>query len=141
MLAGGVAGACVLVDLGTARAAGEAFTESSAFSLDEPRVASAGYDLVCLGATLAALQHGLFAEGGATTRASLLGSVRAAAAAAAAAAAGARPPASWAAEACLTLGARADAGEGELRALAEEVAAAAAAAGLSAPPLGSVWPS
>ncbi len=141
MLAGGASAACVLVDLGAARAVGEGFTESSGFSLREPLVASARYDLVCLGATLAALQHELYADDG-ETRASLLASVRAAAAAAAAAA-GARPPASHAAEACLALGARAgcaDVSEGELRALAEDVAAAAAAAGLDAPLVGSVWP-
>jgi hypothetical protein len=132
MLAGGASAACVLIDLGTARAVGEEFSESSVYSLNEPRVASAAYDLVCLGATLAALQYGLFADDG-TTRGSLLALVRAATG-------GARPPAALAAEACLALGARAAVGDAELRALAEEVAVAAEAAGLGAPPLRSVWP-
>ena len=72
----GASAACVLIDLGTARAVGDAFSESSIFSLNEPRVASAGYDLVCLGATLAMLQLELFVEEGVTTRATLLEAVR-----------------------------------------------------------------
>ena len=50
-------GACSLIDFGTARKFGDSFSESSDFSLNELRVASVDYDLVCLGATLASVQH------------------------------------------------------------------------------------
>ena len=39
MLSGGASGACVLIDLGTARAVGAAFSEGSLFALSEPRLA------------------------------------------------------------------------------------------------------
>ena len=135
MLTGGASAACVLIDLGTARAAGEIFVESSLFSLNELRCASAGYDLVCLGATLAMLQHEIFVEEGVTTRASLLEAVRLKGDIASS---GARPPASLVAEAALALGAQRDVPPGTLRALANEVAAAAAS--LGSPALDDIWP-
>jgi hypothetical protein len=133
MLSGGASGACVLIDLGTARATGAAFSESSLFALNEPRLASAAYDLICLGATLAMLQLELFVEEGVTTCASLLRAVRRALAGGADA-----PPAARVAEGALTLGARGAVGMEEVRALAEAVADAAAA--LGAPALQDVWP-
>jgi len=134
MLVGGDAEACVLIDFGTARPRGEAFSEGSAFSLAEERTACAGFDLVCLGATLAAVQHEvLIAERG-MTRASLLADVRRLGAVAAAAGAP-RPPASLAAERCLELGARADVSGEEVAALEAEIAAAAAAAAVAEPVL------
>jgi len=133
MLSGGASGACVLIDLGTARAVGAAFSEGSLFALSEPRLASAGYDLVCLGATLAMLQLELFVEEGVTTRASLLHAVRRALAGMADA-----PPAARVAEGALALGARGAVGVEEVRALAEAVAGDAAA--LGAPALQEVWP-
>ena len=126
--------ACVLIDLGTARAVGESFAESSIFSLNEPRVASAGYDLVCLGATLAMLQLELFVEEGETTRALLLAAVQRVAAGAA----GPCAPAALAAEGALALGARAGVGIEDVRALAETIAGSAAA--LGAPALDDIWP-
>jgi hypothetical protein len=136
MLAGGSSAACVLIDLGTARPIGDTFTESSLFSLNEQRVASTSYDLVCLGATLAMLQLEIFVEEGVTTRASLLAAVKQAARAVP----GARPPASLVAEAVLSLAANlnADLGIDALRALAEEVAKDCEA--LGAPSLNDVWP-
>ncbi len=136
MLAGGSSSACVLIDLGTARPIGDTFTESSLFSLKEPRVASTAYDLVCLGATLAMLQLEIFVDEGVTTRASLLAAVKQAAGASS----GARPPASLVAEAVLSLAAHFDADSGidVLRALANEVAKDSEA--LGAPPLVDVWP-
>eukprot|EP00744_Colponema_vietnamica_P007449 GILI01010721.1.p1 GENE.GILI01010721.1~~GILI01010721.1.p1 ORF type:complete len:472 (+),score=53.35 GILI01010721.1:62-1477(+) len=44
-----------LVDFGTARKFGDYFEESSHFNLNQPRCASTGYDLVCLGSTLATI--------------------------------------------------------------------------------------
>ena len=129
----GASAACVLIDLGTARAVGDAFSESSIFSLNEPRVASAGYDLVCLGATLAMLQLELFVEEGVTTRATLLEAVRRVAAAVSP-----RAPAAFVAEGALALGARAGVGIEDVRALAEAVAGSAAA--LGAPALDDIWP-
>ena len=130
----GASAACVLIDLGTARAVGDAFSESSIFSLNEPRVASAGYDLVCLGATLAMLQLELFVEEGVTTRATLLEAVRRVAADAVSP----RAPAAFVAEGALALGARAGVGIEDVRALAEAVAGSAAA--LGAPALDDIWP-
>ena len=130
----GASTACVLIDLGTARAVGDAFSESSLFSLNEPRVASAGYDLVCLGATLAMLQLQLFVEEGVTTRATLLEAVQRIAAETV----GPRAPAALAAEGALALGARAGVGIEEVRALAEAVAGSAAALGV--PALDDIWP-
>jgi hypothetical protein len=130
----GASAACVLIDLGTARALGDAFSESSIFSLNEPRVASAAYDLVCLGATLAMLQLELFVEEGVTTRASLLEAVRRVAADAVSP----RAPAALVAEGALALGARAGVGIEDVRALAEAIASSAAA--LGAPALDDIWP-
>jgi hypothetical protein len=130
----GASAACVLIDLGTARALGDFFSESSIFSLNEPRVASAGYDLVCLGATLAMLQLELFVEEGVTTRASLLEDVRHVAAKAVSP----RAPAALVAEGALALGARAGVGIEDVRALAEAIASSAAA--LGAPALDDIWP-
>jgi serine/threonine protein kinase len=45
----------ILCDFGTARKCGESFLESSAFNLGIERRACVGYDVVCMGATLAAL--------------------------------------------------------------------------------------
>ena len=140
MLAGGSSAACVLIDLGTARAIGGPdafFTESSVYSLNEPRDASTGYDLVCLGATLAELQHEIVITEGTTTRATLLADVREAAAEAVAAT-GTRPPASIVAEEALELAARADVSMDALRALADKVADVAM--GLGAPAVDAVWP-
>ena len=130
----GASAACVLIDLGTARALGDFFSESSIFSLNEPFVASAGYDLVCLGATLAMLQLELFVEEGVTTRASLLEDVRHVAAKAVSP----RAPAALVAEGALALGARAGVGIEDVRALAEAIASSAAA--LGAPALDDIWP-
>lgn len=130
----GASSACVLIDLGTARAVGDAFSESSIFSLNELRVASVRYDLVCLGAMLAMLQLELFVEEGVTTRASLLEAVRRVAADAASP----RTPAAIAAEGALALGARVGAGIEDVRALAEAVAGCAAE--LGAPALADIWP-
>ena len=55
LIGGDSTGVIVLCDLGTARACGESFTESSAFSLNLERTASLRYDVVSLGATLASL--------------------------------------------------------------------------------------
>jgi hypothetical protein len=121
---------CVLIDFGTARRHGEGFPEGSSFALTEERTASVGFDLVCLGATLAAVQHELLIGERGMTRASLLDDVnrerRAAAAGAARGAAAPLPPASLAAQRCLELGARgAGVGGDDLAALVAEVQAAA----------------
>jgi serine/threonine protein kinase len=50
-------GHVVVIDFGTAKPIGGWFTESSPFSLNEDRTASTEYDLVCLGATVASVQH------------------------------------------------------------------------------------
>jgi hypothetical protein len=55
LLAGDGSGLVLLADFGTARAVGDAFTESSAFSLNLERAASLRYDVVSLGATLASV--------------------------------------------------------------------------------------
>jgi hypothetical protein len=117
---------CVLIDFGTARRHGEAFSEGSAFALTEERTASAGFDLVCLGATLAAVQHELLIRERGMTRASLLDDVIRERLAAAAGAAALLPPASLAAQRCLELGARGAGVSGDdLTALVAEVQAAA----------------
>ena len=117
---------CVLIDFGTARRHGEGFSEGSAFALTEERTASAGFDLVCLGATLAAVQHELLIRERGTTRASLLDDVNRERLAASAGAAALLQPASLAAQRCLELGAR---GTGvssdDLTALVAEVQSAA----------------
>jgi hypothetical protein len=138
MLRGSASAACVLIDFGAARERGGTFSESSVFSLNEERTASAGYDLVSLGATLASVQHEVLIDERVTTRTSLLATVRRLGAEAAAV--GARPPACIAAEGCLTLGARPDVAAEEIAALAAAVAAAAAEAGFAEPTLADVWP-
>ena len=55
LLASDGSGLVVLCDLGTARRRGQAFSESSAFSLNLARTASLRYDIVSLGATLASV--------------------------------------------------------------------------------------
>jgi len=55
LLTGDGSGVIVLCDLGTARAHGEAFEESSTFSLNLTRTACLRYDVVSLGATLASV--------------------------------------------------------------------------------------
>lgn len=52
----GHSGVVSLIDLGTAQPVGDSFLESSSYSLGEPTVSSAGYDLVCLGSTLAFIE-------------------------------------------------------------------------------------
>lgn len=131
MLSGSATG-CVVIDFGTARKLGGIFSESSNFSLNEQRLSSVGYDLVCLGSTLAMIQHELFPEPGVTTRESLLAKLSSGAYA--------ETPASIAAVACLELGARTDINCEELLALASRVVDAAKLKGLAVPALEDVWP-
>ena len=52
-------GLVVLIDFGTAREVGKWFAEESKYGLDAPGPAGVAYDLVCLAATLAYVQHGV----------------------------------------------------------------------------------
>jgi serine/threonine protein kinase len=52
-------GLVTLIDLGTAQRLGDYFTESSNFALGELSQSSVDYDLVCLGSTLAFIEHAL----------------------------------------------------------------------------------
>jgi hypothetical protein len=52
-------GLVTLIDLGTAQRLGDYFTESSNFALGELSLSSVDYDLVCLGSTLAFIEHAL----------------------------------------------------------------------------------
>eukprot|EP00047_Mylnosiga_fluctuans_P019190 m.79941 g.79941 ORF g.79941 m.79941 type:complete len:288 (-) comp8019_c0_seq1:442-1305(-) len=63
----------VLIDFGTARPIGQPFTESSIFNLNQEWIATTDDDLVCLGATIAAIQYGPAATPGEhSTRTSFL---------------------------------------------------------------------
>ena len=64
-------GLLVAIDFGTAQKCGDAFTESSSYGLGQQQVASAAFDMVCLGATLTHVQCQLRVTD-ATTRAMLL---------------------------------------------------------------------
>jgi len=85
-------GHVILIDFGTAKSLGDSFTESSHYSLNQVRTATTEYDLVCLGATLASLQHDLGVDQW-SSRSSVLASLQAVE--------GKRSPASLLAEACL----------------------------------------
>jgi hypothetical protein len=132
----------VLIDFGAAQPVGEGLAESSAFGLEHAPIAGAAYDLACLATTVAVLQHPLPLALGAGSGAALLAALRAQDGAAAPPGAP-RPPGSLAAELCLGLSYRArdsgGLGPGELRAAAEAVAEAAAAAGLRVPPVAELW--
>lgn len=86
-------GVVVAIDFGAAAKVGHSLTEASAFGMNCNRTASLEYDLACLGATLAVLQHELFLE---PTLEAMLASLRSAVACAPADQP--RPPASIIAE-------------------------------------------
>ena len=66
----------VCIDFGTAKKIGGSFSESSIFSVNMDRTVSTEYDLVCLGATLASLQHDEVVIDQSSTRASVLASLQ-----------------------------------------------------------------
>ncbi len=57
MLSSDASGIIVCIDFGTSQEVGVYFEESSIYNLNQNRLAGIDYDLICLGATIATIQH------------------------------------------------------------------------------------
>ena len=57
MLSSDPSGIIVCIDFGTSQEIGNFFEESSVYNLNQARPAGIDYDLICLGATIATIQH------------------------------------------------------------------------------------